>query len=395
MNRVSLPIKSYVFLTSLVAANCGISPLVFAESQQHLDLNVAAEAGYIDNFLYQAHEEQSTAFYTLSSALGLSSKSKQSAFNLDATVNSYLFVDFEDDDHTDFTLQPTYQYKFALNQRFYLSAHWLNSYNYRGTGLSLGDAKSLTQGDEKEDIGASVGFEYGNEDSQGRLNFLVDYNQGEYTTRRSTTKQLDNEVINYQVGFDYLLSGKTYLAFDIGYRLTDFPNAALSNRDSLTGLLGVKWQTTVISELSFLVGYQNLKFENNSLADDNAFKWRFDYTWRPSDYTTVRALSHRKFDESNRLNNSYRLAEIYQVDIAHAFTEQFNATIALALNNDQFITPENHRKEDYLSSSIALHYQRSENFNFHLRYQYKSLDANYADIDYQHNSLSLGITISL
>ena len=102
-------------------------------------------------------------------------------------------------------------------------------------------------------------------------------------------------------------------------------------------------------------------------------------------HITAHFLLILSFDESNRLNNSYRLAEIYQVDIAHAFTEQFNATIALALNNDQFITPENHRKEDYLSSSIALHYQRSENFNFHLRYQYKSLDANYADIDYQHN----------
>jgi hypothetical protein len=95
------------------------------------------------------------------------------------------------------------------------------------------------------------------------------------------------------------------------------------------------------------------------------------------------------------LTNSYRLAEIYQVDIAHAFTDSFNIFVAVSLNRDQFITPGSQQDENYLSSKVVLNYQRSERVNYHLRYQHKALDANYADIDYQYNSLTLGMTIHL
>jgi len=387
--------KNSPLLISLLVAYACFGSQAFAESEKKLDFNVSADAGYIDNFLYQARGEQSTAFYSLSSMLDLEVKNNQSLFTLDGKTDSFFFQDFDDDNHTDFTLKPTYQYKFAQNQRLYMSALWLNQYNYRGTGLSLGKATELTEGDKKAIKGAGVGFEYGNEDSQGKLNVEINYNESEFTTRRALTRQLDSEVTHIKSSFDYLLSGKTYLAFDVGYQMIEFPNATLSNRDSLTGLVGVKWQTTVISELSFLVGYQNLKFENNNAADDDAFKWRFDYTWRPSDFTTLHAVSNRKFDESNRLTDSYRLAEIYQIDIAHAFTDSFNIFAAVAFNQEQFITPENQQDENYLSSLIQLNYQRSERLNFHLRYQHKALDANYADIDHQYNSLSLGVTIHL
>ena len=386
--------NSFLLTSLLVACGC-LSSQVFAESEKKLDFKLSADAGYIDNFLYQTRNEQSTAFYNLSSALDLEIKNNQSAFNIDGTIDSFIFQDFDDDNHTDFTLKPTYQYKFAQNQRLYMSGLWQNQYAYRGTGLSLGEANALTEGDKKAIKGAGVGFEYGNDDSQGKLNVEVNYNESEFTTRRALTNQLDSEVTHIKSSFDYLLSGKTYLAFDVGYQMVDFPNATISNRDSLTGLVGVKWQTTVISELSFLFGYQNLKFENNSVADDDAFKWRFDYTWRPSDFTTVHAVSNRKFDESNRLTNSYRLAEIYQVDIAHAFTDSFNIFVAVSLNRDQFITPGSQQDENYLSSKVVLNYQRSERVNYHLRYQHKALDANYADIDYQYNSLTLGMTIHL
>jgi hypothetical protein len=369
--------------------------MAFAETENNLDLDVSAEAGYIDNFLYQASNEQNTAFYKLSSKLALASKSQQSVFNLDAKLDSFLFDNFKDDEHTDFSVMPKYQFKFAQNQRFYVSAHWRNSYMYRGTGISLGNANSLTEGDERENVGALLGFEYGNIDSQGRLNVEMSYNEGEFNTRRVETSELDSEIFNLNSSFDYLLSGKTYMAFDVDYRVIDYPNDASRNRDSITGLVGVKWQTTVISELSLLVGYQNLKFEDTTLVNDDTFKWRFDYTWRPSDFTTVHAMSNRRFDENYRLINSYRLAELYQIDVEHAFTDAINISVAFALNNEQFIAPESKREEDYFSSTLALNYQRSKRLSFHLNYQYRSLDTDYADRDYLYNSVSLALNVKL
>ena len=371
------------------------SSLVQAESDNNVVFNLASEAGYIDNFLYQARDEQGTAYYSLSSDLALTSKTQQSAFNFDAKTASYFFDKFENDQHTNFTVTPKYQFKFSQNQRLYISGLWLNHYTYRGTGLSLGAAEALSKGDKKESIAAGVGYEYGTFDSQGRLNVEVNYHESEFKTRRIMTSRLDTEILSIKSSFDYLLSGKTFLAFDVDYKATEYPNAELINRDSITALVGVKWFTTAISELKFLVGYQSLNFEDSRLSNDSAFKWQFDYTWRPSDYTQVHLVSNRNFDESYRLISSYRLAQTHQIDLEHALTEHLNVYAALGFNNEKFITVNNVQQEHYIFSTLMLDYQHSDRLSFQLSYDYKSLDANIADTDYLYNSFGLSVKVEL
>ena len=202
-------------------------------------------------------------------------------------------------------------------------------------------------------------------------------------------------MLSINSSFDYLLSGKTYLAFDIDYKTIEYPNEPLINRDSLTGLVGIKWSTTVISELSFLLGYQKLKFEDSRLSDDDAFKWQFDYTWRPSDFTQMHVVSDRQFDESNRLLSRYRLAQRYQIDLAHAVTEQLTVFVAVGLNQEQFFTAINRQEEDYISSTLQLNYQYNDRLSLQASYNYQSLEANYRDIDYRYNRLGLSVSVEL
>lgn len=382
-------------LVSACLAVSSFSSLVQAETDNNVSFNLASEAGYIDNFLYQARGEQGTAYYTLSSDIALTSKTQQSAFNFDAQFAAYFFEKFENDEHTDFTVMPKYQFKFSQNQRFYMSGLWLNNYLYRGTGLSLGKAEALSEGDEKESIGAGFGYEYGTFESQGKLNFEVNYQESEFKTRRISTSQLDTEILKITSSFDYLLSGKTFLAFDVEHKATEYPNDFLLNRDSLTGLVGIRWYSTAISELKFLIGYQKLKFEDSRLSDDNAFKWRFDYTWRPSDFTQVHLVSNRKFDESYRLISSYRLAETHQIDLTHGFTDYLKFHIAVGFNNETFITPNAKQKENYVSTRLMLDYLYSPRLSFQMTYDYRSLDANVGDIDYLYNSFGVSVKVTL
>lgn len=382
-------------LVAVCASYCAFSSTVLAESDNNVALNVASEAGYIDNFLYQSSQEQTTAYFTLSSDLAFSSKSQQSAFDFDASIASHFFDKFSDDDHSDFSISPKYQFKLSQNQRLHISALWLNSYTYRGTGLSLGQAEDLSKGDVKENQGAGIGYEYGTLESQGKLNFDVTYSESAFTTRRTDTKRLDTEILNIKSSFDYLLSGKTFLAFDVDYKKTQYPNDPIINRDSLAGLVGVKWYTTVISELNLLVGYQQLKFEDKRLNADHAFKWRFDYIWRPSDFSEVHIRSNRHFDESYRLLSRYRLSQSHQIDIKHAFTGNWHALITVGLNNEKFISPETTETEDYIFSTLSLDFQHSERVSLQLSYHYKSLEAKADNIDYLHNRLALNIKIRI
>lgn len=386
---------SFSRFLAVCATYCTFSTLVLAESDNTLAFNVVPEAGYIDNFLYLSNNEPGTRFYSLASDLSITSKSQQSSFNFDANIATHLFDKFEDDNHTDFTLIPKYQFKFSQNQRLDVSALWLNNYTYRGTGLSLGQAEALSKGDEQEILGASIGYEYGTFESQGRANFGLSYQESEFTTRRADTNRLDTEILHMKSSFDYLLSGKTYLAFDLDYKIIDYPNDPLISRDSIAGLIGVKWHTTVISELNFLVGYQHLTFEDNRLSDDNAFKWRVDYTWRPSDFTTLHIVTNRKFDETYRLISSYRLAQTYQIDVMHDFTEHLSVIVAVGINNDEFISPLGSKDEDYLFTSLELNYGYNDRLSFQLSYDYKTLDANYGDIDFAYNKLGISLKLDL
>ena len=380
---------------AICAIYCTYSALALAKSDNNLAFNLTTEAGYIDNFLYQPSNEQNTAFYSLASDIVFSSKSQQSAFNINANIATYVYEKFGDDNHTDFTIIPKYQFKFNQNQRLHISALWLNDYTYRGTGLSLGQAEQFREGDTQETLGTIIGYEYGTLESQGRLNFDLTYHESEFTTRRTDTRRLDTEILALKSSFDYLLSGKTFLAFDLDYKIIDYPNDPLISRDSISGLIGLKWYTTVISELNFLIGYQNLTFEDSRLIDDSAFKWRFDYTWRPSDFTTLHIVSNRKFDETYRLISSYRLAQTHQIDVMHDFTESLSALFAIGINNDEFITPASSMDEDYLFTTLGLNYRYSERLSFKLTYDYKTLDANYADIDFARNNVGISIALDL
>lgn len=382
-------------LFTICAIFCSMSAFVQAESENKLEANLVTEAGYIDNFLFQDSNEQSTAYYMLSSNLALTSKTQHSAFDFEAQLTSHFFDKFENDDHSDFSLIPKYQFKFTQNQLISLSAFWLNSYTYRGTGLSIGEAENLSQGDEAEDVGAAIGYEYGTVESQGKLNFELSYHENNFTTRRDHTRALDTEILSFNTNFDYLLSGKTFLAFDLDYKVTQYPNNPINNRDTITGLIGLKWYTTVISELNFLVGYQQLKFQDSHLSDEGTFKWRLDYTWRPSAFTQIHIVSNRKFDESYRLISSYRLAQTQQLDLEHAFTEYLNIFATVGLNNEQFITIQNTREEDYIFATLALDYQYSDRLSVQLNYHYKSLQANTEEIDYLYNRFGLSIKVAL
>ncbi|ASP47909.1 outer membrane beta-barrel protein [Cognaticolwellia beringensis] len=382
--RIAVCVTNIFFATSAIA-----------ESDHSVAFDLASEAGYIDNFLYQANNEQNTAYYTLASDLSLSLKSQQSAFNFDAKLASHFFTQFEDDDHTEFTLIPKYQFKFSQNQLLYMSAVWLNRYVYRGTGISLGEAETLFEGDEKGNKGATIGYEYGTFESQGKLNVEVSYHENKFTTRRATTSQLDTEILSIKSSFDYLLSEKTFLAFALDYEQTEHPNNTIINRDSIAGLVGIKWFTTVISELNFLIGYQQLTFDDSQLNDTKAVKWRFDYIWRPSDFTQVHIMSNRKFDESYRLTSNYRLAKNHQIDFTHDFTEYWSISTSVGVKNEKFISAQFVESEDYLFSTFTLGYQHSDRLSVQLGYHYKSLDSKNELVDYLHNKLSLKVKLKL
>ena len=377
----------YMFFNSAYAAE--------SKLDSQLSLSINGDAGYTDNFLLSADEKQSTQFYSLTPQFYLSTQAQQSLFELTGQATSVVYSRFEQDDHTDYALSPTFQFKFAQNKTLYFEGKYNKSYELRGQGLSLGDATSIKEGDDKATLRADIGYQYGSESSAARWLVQAGYVDFAYQSRRLTTKVLDQKVLSLMSRFDYLLSGKTYLAFELQHSQVNFTHNKQLDKDKQVALAGVKWATTEISELQFLVGFQRIDFDQVQFEGDSTFKWRLDYLWKPTINTEFHLQSEKLFEEPNRLSESYNLVNRHQLSSKWKMTDYFHVDASLALTNQKVIYRTSQETEDYLTTTLQLNYIRNQRLKFHLRYEMNDLNATNNLIDYQRNTISLGVDFTL
>lgn len=359
------------------------------------NLSLHTEIGQIDNFLFANQNKQNTTFIVLSPSLALQTQFDNQLFNLEFESEHVKYQDFSQDDHTNFTLAPSYQYKIAANKAFFIKTTLANIYENRGTGLTLGNANLLSKGDTRETTNFTTGYLYGSQDSVAKLSAELGQFNHQYKTRRGNTYFLDQQKHYANISFDYLLSGQSYLATNITYQDINFEHNNVLNKKKYTALAGVKWQTTEISQLTILLGYQQIKFAQPAFNDDDGFKWRFDWQWHPIYSTKVAISTERDFQEANRLSNSYRIVDNFDINITTELSEYLKVIAMLGNKREKVIYQQSDEEERYLFSQFQVQYQRNEWLSFYLKYQYYDLDASQIVLDYQRNSISIGFDVTL
>jgi hypothetical protein len=363
------------------------------ESGNKLTSKLLSEYGKISNFLSQSVNEQSTSYLKIEPSVFIQTQLSRHLLQLDANIIHYKFTDFEGDDHSNLKLNPKYFFKLDSNKVLFAEIKYHEEYEYRGTGLSLGEAQSLTTGDEKKTVSTNIGYLYGQVDSVAKLKFLLSKENFRYKTRRSQSQLLDREDVATTVNFDYLLSGKTYFAVNLTYKRSDFQYNEQLNKDEYAALVGVKWQSTAITQLQALVGYQELSFADKTLQNDNILKWRIDMDWQPTTFINMKLNTQRDFATANRLVDSYRVIDSINLKISNQFTDYFQVSTAIGYRQEKIVYTVQTDKEDYLYSEMKLNYQRNEWLTIFASFTFRELDASESELNYQGNSLSLGFSV--
>lgn len=365
------------------------------EASNELTLKVDTEIGVVDNYLFQDTNEESSAYFSFSPSINVVTQFERQRFKLNAQSRHNKYNEFSIDDHTNFSIKPEYQYKIAPNKAIYLQGYFGHIFEYRGTGLSLGDASSLKKGDESELSDIAGGYTFGTEESVAKLDIAIGTSKRAYQTRRTFTKISDFNNQYIKASFDYLISGKTYLASDFGYESVEYAFNELLNKKKYASLIGVKWQSTEISQFSFLVGYQQIKFEESTFADNDAFKWRINFNWHPIYSTKINLSTERNFEETTKLVDSYRVVDTFQANVLSSFSDYLNANLTFGIKDENIHFIDSIDKEQYIFANIRLNYQRSERVSFFIKYQFDDLDASNLTYNYQRNSFSVGINVSI
>jgi len=365
------------------------------ESGNYFNLSLNTQIGNVDNFLFATEGEQRTSFLDISPTLKLQTQFHRQLFNLDFESHHRKFENFSKDDFTNYTLSPRYQYKLSENKALFINTSLSNTYEMRGTGLTLGNGAALNKGDELERSTISGGYLFGSKESVAKFKANFGYYNSQYKTRRDSTYLLDQQTSFVDLSFDYLLSGQTYLATNIGVDKIKFKYKPLLDKEKHIALVGMKWQTTEISQIALLLGYQQIKFSDSTFANDDGFKWRFDFNWHPIHSTRVALKTERDFEEANRFSDSYRVVDNYNIKITSDLTEFFEATAVIGSKREKIIYQESIETENYLFSNFQLNYQRNEWLSFYIKYDFNDLDSSDVELNYQRNSISLGFNVNI
>jgi hypothetical protein len=386
-------IKSWLLLNYVIIFMATAQSDFSIESGNKLTANVTSEIGYISNFLYQNTSEQDTSYWKVTPNVFFQTQMKRHLLQFNTQISHVSFNEFMDDDHSNIMVSPKYHFKIDNNKTLSTSLSYKEQYEYRGTGVSFGEAESISTGDEFKNVELKMGYLYGHHDSVAKLKIEVGLLDFSYLTRRAITQQLDREETFSHLSFDYLLSGKSYLATDVEYREIRSPNNALLDKDKVVMLAGWKWQSTGITEFQALIGYQQIDFSAPELASDDGFKWQVNANWKPSTFSLLSLTSNRDFEEANRLSNSYRVVDRHKIELMNKFTDYFQASAAIGFRKEEVIYSNEVNEEHYSFYELSVNYQRNEWLRFYSRFVYSDMDATLEAEDYQRHSISVGFSV--
>lgn len=367
----------------------------YEQTNNEMVFTIHSEVGAVDNFLYDNNNTEHTSFFKLLPTITIKTEFEHHLVQLLAESEHVSFQAFSQDNYSNFNIAPSYQFKPAINQTFFVNTRFSEQYEARGTGLSLGNARALWVGDTKQTAELQGGFLYGREDSVAKLRFVIGQNTNRYKTRRDVTRILDRNSVYINPSFDYLIGGGSYFTSEIKAERVSYKHNEALSKNKYVGLLGFKWQPSTITDLALLLGYQEIQFEQSALANDSAIKWRVNLGWKPLEDLSFTLMSERDFAEANKLQDSYRLVDNLVVGVHKKWHDYLAINARVGFNSQDVVSPMQLTTEDYLTTNIAIHYQRNSWLSFYFTYDFKGLDASISSLDYQRNSLSIGFNATL
>ena len=359
-----------------------------------LSTEIKTEYGQIDNFLRSHNDKQSTSFLELSPDLFIQTQGEGSLFQLQAKASYFAFDEFSNDDHLDFSVLSKFHLRFAESQKVFLTGYIADSYEYRGTGLSLGKPNTLEEGDTKRDEFLNFGYLYGHQDSLARAKLLLGYRNFSYLTREDITKRLAYSSSYAQGNFDYLLTGNTYFTTKLQYEDFSYELNDDLERKQYLALGGVKWRSSELTQLQLLLGYEKAVFTNEAFQEKDRFAWQVKMSWNPLNRIHFDFSSGSNIKDSYKLIKSVSYANYYELGLRYDFNEKVEFVMRGKIINEDVVSLGTTTQEDNLETTTRFQYQWRHWLSVYAQYDYNTFNSTRIMHDYDLQAISVGAVVT-
>lgn len=355
---------------------------------------ISTDFGQIDNFLRSHNAPQETNFFELSPELFMQIEGSGSLFQIQAKAGYFTYDEFSKDNHYDFSVLSKYHLSFAQSHKVFVTGFIEDNYEFRGTGLSLGEQNALEEGDTKRNEFLNMGYLYGHQASLARAKLLVGYRDFSYLTRKNITNEQAYSANYLQGNFDYFITGKTYFSTKVQYEDFNYSLNQNLERKQYVALVGVKWQSTELTKLLALVGYENTVFANDTFGEKKRFAWQVNMLWNPIERIRFKFSSGSEVKDSFKVGESLSFVKYHGMELIYGFNQQLLLSISGKVVNGEVVDIDSEINEDHFESTTRIQYQWRDWLSAYAQYRFDSFDSTVVTNNYDLQVISLGVVVT-
>lgn len=241
-----------------------------------------------------------------------------------------------------------------------------------------------------KDLSASL-F-YGTKQSTGQLVGKYAHKQLEYTNNGQEFRDYNSD--SFTGTFFYRIAPKTRLLLEARAAQLDYQNIQFVDRSSsqISYLAGVEWNATAITSSTFKVGYQDVDYDLENLADLSGLSYFLDMVWKPNTYSIVKIGASRAARESAEQSLGGYISNEYDISLAHEFTSNTKLSIGYRYTDFDYDNSQN-RKDKLKNLTAKLSYQSKYWLQLYIEYQKSKRDSVLEFYSYKANLMSIGAKV--
>lgn len=381
-----------------------LSASVFAYEPQSIPLdngiNITPTLGVTfkqdDNILFQPENEQDSFITLFTPSIIASLDDGVNQYGLTYVGNKGIYASSSDDNYFDHYVALTSALSLSELSSVDAGLTYNKGHEPRGTGVTEGAGDNIAEPVEFSDYNVYGVWNYGLSSSNGSFEFRADYYDKKYDNFRQLTASKDYSSTSFGTTFFYQTGagGELFAEARFSNIEYDFISAGEASRDSDDTRLfvGVKWEATALTTGSFRLGYQQKDFVDGTRKDFDGLSWEGEVVWSPLSYSQVTVMTSRASKDPNVVGDYIKETNNY-IAWQHALTERigFNASYNYIDENYEGVT----REDTTDIFTVGASYDFSRNAYVTASFSRMDKSSNAANISFEQNVFSLGVTIGL
>lgn len=393
-------------LAIAVTAPCLVSPLASAVEPNPIQAGafdliptIKVDTSQDDNIFRTDTNETDSNITVIAPRLQGIATSNANQFNFDLEAIKGIYSATDEDDYDDW--RGAVGAHVEMTSRNILEFDYSHDATHEIRGLGFSEGGNLPPTPDEYDLDQwNASYQFGSNDSFGRLRFSIGNNDKEYTNNRLTTAVRDVETDLSGAELFINLSPRTAILFEYRKRevdyQTDLPPVIGSpdtlDSDETYGFVGIEWEATASTTGSIRIGTGEKDFVDPDRQDLDDPSYELGLTWSPLTYSTFTFSASRLFDETTGQGNSIDRTS-YFGSWNHEWTSRLSTNVSASLSTEEYAG--SLRDDDLSYYSFGLTYSVARWLDVRVEMGLDNRDSGVSNFNYDRTVYAVGFDASL